>query len=409
MKVDAAIVGGGPAGLAAAKEIASRGGTVVVIDENHRWGGKLLGQLHEEPKSGTWWKGAEIASRLVNEAKEAGAQLISKTLVWGLEKGWVVYTSDLFNRPDAQKRLEAKALLLATGAVEKPLPIPGWTLPGVMTVGAAQVLTNLYRVKPGKRVLVVGLDVLSLTIARAMKLAGVDVVGLVLPLKTAFSEAIANPQKRLQAFRTMVDLAPNPLMRMGGRFLRTDWGVNLAARFYPPWGMTVWGIPLLLKKALIEVIGDQQVEGVRIASIDPQGNVIAGSEKILSVDAVCLSGGLTPLGELAATVGCQFVRLRGLNGAVPLHGPTMETTVDNLFVAGNITGIEGAKIAIEQGRLAGLGICHKLGIGQVDQKECEQQFERIHQLRKEAEISFHPEVQQAREQLLHLWKQKRDR
>ncbi|QRG65207.1 NAD(P)/FAD-dependent oxidoreductase [Brevibacillus choshinensis] len=405
MKVDVAVIGGGPAGLTAAKEIASRGGSVVVVDENSTFGGKLLGQLHEEPEGNHWWKGGEIAAKLVGEAKAAGVTLMPQTQVWGLEAGWNVFIADICNRNLPCRNIQARAVLLATGAVEKPLAMPGWTLPGVMTVGAAQVLTNVYRVKPGKRVVIAGVDVLSLTIARALKLAGVEIAGIVLPGQSDFTEGRSNPVGVLNQLQTMAHLAPNPMLRAGGAFLSSRFGIQLAARFYPNNGLKVWGIPLQLKKALVAIHGEGQVTHAEIASIDSTGKIISGTSTAVPVDAVCLSGGLTPLGELAATAGCKFVRIDGLSGAVPLHSRTMETTVRNLYVAGNVTGVEGAKIAMEQGRVAGKSICRQLGIGQVGEQDVQIAIRKVEETREKSDIQFHMNIKEARTQLQKLWEQ----
>lgn len=407
MKVDAAVIGGGPAGLSAAIEIASRGGSVVVVDENSTFGGKLLGQLHEEPGVNNWWKGGEIAAKLAEEAIAAGVTLMPQTQVWGLEAGWNVLIADTCNRTLPFQNIQARAVLLATGAVEKPLAMPGWTLPGVMTVGAAQVLTNVYRVKPGKRVVIAGVDVLSLTIARAMKLAGVEIAGIVLPKESDFSEGRSNPLSVLKELQTMAHLAPNPLLRAGGAFLNHRLGIQLAARFFPHNGVKVWGIPLQLKKALVAIHGDEQVTHAEIASIDSNGQIVPGTTTAVPVDAVCLSGGLTPLGELAATAGCKFVRIDGLNGPVPLHSRTMETTVRDLYVAGNITGVEGAKIAMVQGRVAGTSMCLRLGIGRIGEQDVQTAMRKVDEVREKSDIQFHLKIKEARTQLQQLWEQNR--
>ncbi|HHY67674.1 MAG TPA: FAD-dependent oxidoreductase, partial [Alicyclobacillus sp.] len=332
------------------------------------------------------------------------AVLLTRTQVWAIESGWTVYTADAANRTGGTEReIRAGAVLLATGAVERPLPLPGWTLPGVMTIGAAQVLTNVYRVKPGRRVLIAGVDVLSLTIGRAMVMAGVDVLGIVLPAANRLAWGKGDPRRILTDLRAVAHLAPSALLRMGRLMLEHPLGVELAARFYPAEGLKVWGIPIQLRKALVAIHGREQVTGAEIADIDSRGRIVPGTSEVLAVDAVCLSGGLTPLGELAATVGCEFVRVEGLNGAVPLHGPELETTVPGIFVAGNITGIEGAKVAMAQGELAGISICRRLGIGGVTEQEVGEAQEKLASIRDRADIQFHPRIREGRRVLNELW------
>src|SRR5699024_3600722 len=97
----------------------------------------------------------------------------------------------------------------------------------------------------------------------------------------------------------------------------------------------------------------------------PDGDIVPGTEELIEVDFVCIAGGLYPLAELAALAGCPFYHIPELGGHVPLHNEKMETTQDGLYVAGNITGIEGAKVAISQGVVAGYSALQQIH-GQYD-------------------------------------------
>lgn len=402
MKFDVAIVGAGPAGLKAAIEIARAGGNVVMIDDHPHVGGKLNGQLHEEPNNGDWWIGVSIAEQLKQEALSLGITILTGTQVWSVEEGWKLFISNVDGRPLDNNMIESKALLLATGAIEKPLPLPGWTLPGVLTIGGAQVLTNQYQVKPGNRVIVVGVDILSLSIARAMKMAGADVVGIYIAPKNEFTSGISNPKELLSSFSSMTKFAPNLFMRLGGNVLKSAIGCSLAALFYPKNGMKVWDIPIHFRQSILAINGEQEVESVTLTKIDPTGNAI-GESFLEKVDAVCISGGLSPQNELAAVAGCEFVRLNGLSGVVPLHDQYMQTTVEGLFVAGNITGIEGAKVASAQGVLAGSSINKYLSIGNVNEGNLERNAKQVEIVRETADITFHSEIGPARNKLQKLW------
>lgn len=399
MKADLVVIGAGPAGLSAAIRAATFGAKVIVVDENARAGGKLLGQLHEEPGQG-WWIGRDIALRLERQARSLGVSLVQEREVWGLFPGWQV----MLNRGE---RLQAPFVLLATGAVERPLPVPGWTLPGVMAVGAAQVLANVYRVRPGNRVLLVGVDALSVTVARELAMAGADVVGIVLPPAGLFSGQKSSPRFLLSYLGGMAKMAPTPALRLGGRLLKSRLGLRWGARFYPRRGVRLWNVPLMLRTSLLEVCGTERVESVRVADVTPEGTVIAGTERTWEVDAVCLSGGLYPLAELAAAAGCHFVHIADLGGAVPLHGPCMETSADGLFVAGNITGIEGARVAIAQGELAGLAVAARLRLLPPEQQAnlLAQAAQEVKKVRKSAGIHFLPHVEKGRKTMEALWSQ----
>lgn len=138
--------------------------------------------------------------------------------------------------------------------------------------------------------------------------------------------------------------------------MKYDWIRKAGLTFYPNSGMKINGTPLHLRKAALEIIGTDQVEGVRVANIDTKGNIVTGSEQIYEADFVCIAGGLYPLAELAAVAGCPFRYIPELGGHVPLHSETMETPLPGLLVAGNITGIESGKIAMAQGTVAGYSI-----------------------------------------------------
>src|SRR5699024_8362502 len=182
-------------------------------------------------------------------------------------------------------------------------------------------------------------------------------------------------------------MAPSRFLRLGGWFARASWVRRLAVRFYPKSGMKVWGIPVQIRKAVTRINGSDRVESVTISNITAGGRPIAGSERTVDVDFVCIAGGLYPLTELAAVIGCPFRHVEELGGHVPVHNQQMETPVDGLFVAGNITGIEGAKVAAAQGRVAGLSIAASLTS---DTEEIERRIDKAMQevkvTRKEAAI-----------------------
>ncbi len=414
VKLDLAVVGAGPAGLSAAAEVARRGLATVVIDEYPLPGGRLLGQLNEEPLPDgtvTWWKGIEVARNLVGEVAQAGARIWNGVQVWGLspalgtgpDPGWEVF---LHGGPT--ETVLARAVLLATGATERPLPVRNWTLPGAITVGAAQVFTNLHRVRPGKRVLICGVDPLSLTVARELSLAGSEVLGMVLPPAGQFSGQRAVPRAVIRELSRFSSLAPSWLLSLGGWMGTTDLGSRLGAALYPREGLRVWGIPLMLKQALAGITGKDDVTGAAVVEVDLQGRPRPGTERQMVCDCVALSGGLAPLVELASVAGCRLVP-SGLGGAVPLHGPEMETELPGLYIAGNITGVEGARVAMAQGRIAGLTISRDLkalACAEYSTRLMEERFG-LSRIRAGSTIQFYPGPAQAREGLEARWKARR--
>lgn len=136
------VIGAGPAGLSAAVSAAEQGLPVTVLDEFTEPGGRMPGQYHEEGSQG-WWVGKHVSDELITRCGELGVDIRCGVSVHGMEytTTWEISTScGLFT---------ADYVLLATGAAEIPVPLDGWTLPGVMSIGAAQVMTNVHYVKPG--------------------------------------------------------------------------------------------------------------------------------------------------------------------------------------------------------------------------------------------------------------------
>lgn len=383
--IDALIIGAGPAGLAAAVACARNGLSVRVVDEFYRPGGRLLGQLHQEP-DGTWWNGLEEAARLNREAAEAGVEIRCGVSVFNVtrsESGWIVSTTE--------GEWEVPTLLIATGASETAVPVPGWILPGTMSIGAAQVMTNVQRVRVGERGVVIGVNILSVAIARELQLAGVKVDRMLLPPVSAITGDAGYPRAVMRSLLRVAHLAPSPLIRFGSRLMKSDWMQRLGVSLYPPQGFSMWGIPIQLRTAAMEIVGTDQVEGVRIARITPDGIPVPGSEQVIPADFVCIAGGLSPLAELAAVAGCSFAYVPSLGGHVPIHNERMQTNLSGLYVAGNITGIESAKVAMTQGTVAGLSMAHARGVLS-NPNLLSEAIRHVEIVRQNATIQFHPEI-----------------
>ncbi|MFS1512870.1 NAD(P)/FAD-dependent oxidoreductase [Chengkuizengella sp. SCS-71B] len=399
--IDVIIVGAGPAGLSAANVCAKNGLKVKVIDEFMKAGGRLLGQLHEEP-DGTWWNGMEEAKKLNDEAQQLKVEVECGVSVYNikkLNKSWKVYTTI--------GDFQTKALLLATGAAEIPIPIPGWTLPGVMSIGAAQVMTNVHRVKVGNRGIIVGINILSSAISRELQLAGIEVSSMYLPGINIANGDHGNPLITMRSMLKAASLAPSKFIRFGSKLMKYEFLHSLALKFYPKGGMKVWGIPVHLRKAVIEIVGDKQVEGVRVAHVDMKGEPILSSEEFVPADFVCIAGGLYPLVELAAITGCPFQYVSELGGHVPVHSEKMKTPLEGLYVAGNITGIENAKIAMNQGTVAGYSVVQDL----INKKEMievqlKQAMKAVEHTRDQATIQFHSDIRNGRKKVYMSFKDK---
>ncbi|MFD1067521.1 NAD(P)/FAD-dependent oxidoreductase [Oceanobacillus locisalsi] len=403
MKCHVTIVGAGPAGLSAAIDLAKTGVSVVVIDEYYRPGGRLLGQLYEDrkaPRDERHWDGKEQAYELVQEAERQGVSILCGVTSWTVTDRWHIKLSGT-----EEKFITSDALLLATGAAEKALPIPGWTLPGVFSVGAAQTFTNVHKVAIGQRVLVVGADPLALSVVMEMKQAGIDVAGVVLPpASPAINKHLSSPVESVKRIGEAADLAPNPLLRMMGR-LATGKLSGLATRALSLNLLKIEGVPAYIRKAAVSIEGDRNVESVTLQPVTIDGEPNGETEQI-AVDTVCLSAGLYPLVDLAQVACCPMVDIPELGGTVPLHGPDLTTSVPGLFMAGNITGIEGAKVAIAQGKLAAASIAESLDKKPLLPKE--DAMRHVEEARERSPIHFLPNIEKGRQKMRQYWEEQQN-
>jgi thioredoxin reductase len=310
-RVDVAVVGGGPAGLSAAAEAARHGCEVALLDENAAAGGQLFKQIHKffgakEHRAGR--RGIDIGAELLDEVARLGVHVCLDAPVWGLYEGRTLAVAEA----DHSWRLSAGAIVLATGATENGLAFPGWTLPGVMGAGCVQTMINVHRVLPGRRALMVGCGNVGLIVAYQLLQAGAEVAAV-------------------------VDVLP----RVGG---------------YPVHAAKIAraGVPVLTGHTVKEVTGDGVVEEATVWAVDESFRGVPGSERVLRVDTVALAVGLTPMAELAWLAGCRMGYVPALGGHVPVHDATMATSVPGVFVAGDVSGVEEASSAMEEGRLAGV-------------------------------------------------------
>lgn len=390
---DFLVIGAGPAGLKAGIKAAENGIGTKVIDEFPKPGGRLLGQLYQD-NNGEWWNGIKEAEALVRKAESLNINIECGLSVYDLESKedcWVVHTEN--------SAIQTKHLLLATGASEKHFPLPGWTLPGTMSIGAAQVMSNVHRVKPGDNCIVIGVNVLSLSIAEELNMCGVNVKAIVLPVTHQIEEQAAKPQEVISRLMNLTHLAPSRILKILGSIGKLL-PANLIAKIYPKQGIKMNGIPIKLKTAAQEIVGQDTVEGVELVDIDKEGVVIPKTEKIEQVDVVCISGGLTPLAELASVAGCEFKYVEALGGYVPVHNEKMETSISNLYVAGNITGVESAKVAMAQGEVAGLSVVKKqFDNNEIIVKQVDDAIEKVKRVRDEALIQFQPHIDKERTKL----------
>ena len=335
---DIAIVGAGPAGLSAAITASKYGANVLLIDENPVAGGQLIKQTHKffgskEHKAGI--RGIEIAKRLLNEIKNSNVNLLLNAGVIGYYKEnshmLVVVQNSKFIK------VYPKKIIVATGASENMLMFPGNDLPGVVGAGGVQTLMNVYGVRPGNNVLMVGAGNVGLIVSYQLMQAGINV-------------------------KMVVEAMP----KIGGYIVH-------AAK------LRRLGVPILTSHTIKYAYGNGNVEGAKIVKLE-NWKEVEGSEFDVPADMICLSVGLTPTCELLFQAGCETKYVPELGGWVAVHNKNLETSVEGIYVAGDCSGIEEASTAMMEGRIAGIDSAEKLGF-KIDGSEKKDAFENLKTLR----------------------------
>jgi sarcosine oxidase subunit alpha len=319
-RVELAVVGAGPAGLCAAAAASAQGAEVLVLDSGTRPGGQLVKQTHKffgsrGQYAGT--RGIAIAQRLAARLAEyPRARLWLGATVLGYYPQDGVLTVEL--GPSFEK-VHARCLVVASGASERMLAFPGNDLPGVYGAGAVQTLMNVHGVRPGRRVLMVGAGNIGLIVAYQLLQAGVEVAAV-------------------------VEAAP----RIGGYAVHASKLARL-------------GVPIYTSHSVKGAYGRPVLSGATIWALDPEWRGVAGSEREVECDVLCLAVGLSPLSELLWQAGCRMCFVPELGGHVPWHDGEGRTSLAQVFVAGDAGGVEEASSAMLTGTLAGLNAASALG------------------------------------------------
>ena len=308
MRVDVAVVGGGPAGIAAAVHAAGAGRRVAVLDAGQRLGGQIWRHHHRErlPRSARRW---------LDQFDRSGVVLLSGANVVDAGPG----TRLGAERQGRALTVHADAIVLATGAQERFLPFPGWTLPGVMGVGGAQALLKEGMDVRGRRVAVAGTGPLLLPVAASLSRAGAD-------LRVVAEQA---PAPRVLGFASSLWHDPVRLVQAAG--YRAAFA-NVRYR----WG--AW------------VVRVEAAEGQLHATFtDGKGTWTE------PLDLLCTASGLVPATELARLFGCT------LDGGRVVVDESQQTSLPGVYAAGEPTGNTGVDAALVEGTMAGLAAAGRAG------------------------------------------------
>lgn len=335
MSFDVAVLGGGPAGMAAATTAAEGGARTVLLEESPAPGG----QVHRAPPPGFVGKAdadRREGDRLRAALAASGAEVRTGCRVWGLGGGPLVpageaagpFALSALGADGVPFTVSARALILCCGTHERVIPFPGWTLPGVIGLAAATILLKAQGVLPGRRVVVAGAGPLLYAVAAKILQGGGEVA------------AVVDAASRGEWLAALPALAARPDLLARG----AAWRAGLLAR----------RVPVLHGARIAAAEGTDRLAGVRIAA--------GAADRVVAADALCVGHGLVPATEATRTYRARHAHRAEDGGWVPVLDGRQRTNVPLLYAAGDGAGVRGAAAAPASGRVAALAALDDLGL-----------------------------------------------
>ena len=326
-RYDVAIIGAGPAGMAAAVETARAGLSVALLDEQATPGGQIYRSIEQADLRRLKVLGGDYAEgrQLAEEFRASDAVYLDGATVWNVTRDGKID----YSRTGGSAQLSAGALVVASGAIERPTPMPGWTLPGVMTAGACQILLKAHGLVD-EEVVFVGSGPLLWLIAAQMVAAGAKPKAIV--------ETVPRSRYRAALPKLALSLTSARYLRKGAAMMR------VAKRA---------GVPIYRDATEIAIAGQRETEAVTFRS--------GGRNHRIETGRVALHQGVVPNQQITRLLRCDHAWNESQRCFVPVLDPFGETSVADVFVAGDGGGIGGARVAALQGRLAGRRIAEKAG------------------------------------------------
>lgn len=344
MQTELAIIGAGPAGLAAAEIAVSHDISVQIIDEQSRCGGQIYRQPPNAFSVRNWLPGKQyrVIRSLVNRVQQReGIEWQLETTVLGvlpLREGNGYRYRLVLNRHGVTYQLDAKSVLIAAGCYDMPVLLPGWNLPGVMATGGIQAFVKSQQLVPGERFLFAGTHPLQLIVADQIQQAGGQVVGILFA----------------QPLSAMLTVLRSPLLalRHADKLL-----YMLSVILH----LRKKRIPIRFSRTAVQAEGDGRLQQVSIAPLDRAGNIDPRRRDTVACDRLGLCFSFLASSELARQAGAQSRWSAADGGWLITHDSWMTSSQPGLYVAGETTGVAGADAAMQEGRLAGLGVALALG------------------------------------------------
>ncbi len=329
-KLDVLVVGAGPAGAMVASSLAEAGASVLVCDERGSVGGQyhkpLMVAAREEPDR-QFREGQALARRLAASGAE----------IWTGATAWFAAAGDGIGivRDGRAQVIEPQITVLATGASERPCPLPGWTLPGVMTTGGLQGMVRSQQVVPGERIVIAGSGPLNLQTAVELLKLGCKPVAVV----------DEGPEPSLASLPHVVRMAKaDPAATLTG--------FGYLAR------LRLSGVPVLWNARLRRVHGTDQASAVTVSR--------DGTDHELACDIVALNAGFIPQAEMARQLGCALRHVDAhVGGLMVVTDADGLTSLPGVYAIGDGAQIAGAKVAMARADLAAFAIRRDLGLPQM--------------------------------------------
>ncbi|TAL56884.1 NAD(P)/FAD-dependent oxidoreductase [Pandoraea sp.] len=328
--VDLLVIGAGPAGMATALEAHRRGVETLVLDENPYPGGQIYRNVSHSPLANPGVLGPDYlyGRTLVDAFARSGVAYWPQTLAWQITPDRRVSVTR--QGPDGGTlQIAARAIVLAGGAQERPFPVPGWTLPGVMGVGAAQTLLKAAALAPGAPAVLAGCGPLLYLFAWQLLQAGIEIRALLdTTAPGAYRAALPHLAGALRA----------------SSYLAKGWRMLRAIRRA--------GVEHVKHVQGLRVLGTHRVEAIEYE--------VAGRVRRLQTPLVLLHQGVIPNTQVTRSIGCDHAWDPAQLCWRPRLDAWGQTSIADIFVAGDGGGIAGALAAEVSGRLVGLQLAHRL-------------------------------------------------